>query len=309
MERSKTSVREHIKELRRRLLSITAVFVLVSSVAYAYHARVIEVLVSPLHHSVYYSTPQGGFEFIMRVVLTLGLIGAVPVMVYQTIKFAEPALGHTFSAKFLRSILLRSLMLMAFGIAFGYMIILPTTLTFFAGFTSSNVKALISANDYLNLVLGVMATFALIFQLPLIIEIVDHIRPLKPKQLTKYRRHVVVGSLVLALVLPFTYDPVTQFVMALPIILLFELSVFTVWSRERNQLRQAKLAQRRAARTRRRGAGEANEQSRGEEIGEKGATAPGVPPSLHPVHAVASVRNVDSVRQQSSRVLDLRAIS
>lgn len=62
----------------------------------------------------------------------------------------------------------------------------------------------------------------------MVISITDHVKPLDPKNLSKYRRHIIIGSLVVALVLPFTYDPVTQFVVALPIIVLYELSILIV---------------------------------------------------------------------------------
>lgn len=164
----------------------------------------------------------------MRVIMTAGFIAVVPVIVHQLIRFIEPAVGRKITSKIMRRTLLWSLVLAVTGIVFAYFTILPTSLTFFGEFGGNAVKPLISADSYLNFVLGMLATFALLFQLPLVISIIDHIKPLKPQQLTRYRRHVIVGSLIIALILPFTYDPVTQFVIALPIVVLFELSVLIV---------------------------------------------------------------------------------
>jgi sec-independent protein translocase protein TatC len=238
-------MREHIIELRKRLLLIVSLFLIWCGVAYTVRVPLTQLILKPLGTAVYYNTPQGGFEFFMRVIMTAGFICVVPVIIHQLISFVEPAVGKRLTPKKMRHILFWSLLLAIVGIVFGYLMILPTSLTFFGEFGGQAVKPLISADAYLNFVLGILATFAFLFQLPLIISIIDHIRPIKPDQLTRYRRHVIVGSLVIALLLPFTYDPVTQFVIALPIVVLYELSIQMVrWNHRttRAQKRQQRIA-------------------------------------------------------------------
>lgn len=240
------SLREHIQELRTRLLVITGAFIIWCGVGYAVREPLTKLILNPLGQSVYYNTPQGGFEFFMRVIMTAGFIAAVPIIVHQLLRFVEPAVGERLTNKVMRRTLLWSFVLAAVGIVFAYLAILPTSLKFFSEFGGKAVQPLISADSYLNFVLGILATFALLFQLPLIISIIDHIKPLKPQQLTKYRRHVIVGSLIIALIMPFTYDPITQFVIAMPIVVLFELSVLIVrWNHHltRAQKREQRIAQ------------------------------------------------------------------
>lgn len=225
---TKVSLGEHLRELRSRLLVITASFIFWCLIAYFIRKPVVNYILKPLGQAVYYTTPQGGFEFVMRVVITLGFIASVPIMVYQLLRFLEPAISTRVSNKLVSRLLLGSSLLVLCGVAFGYLIILPTSLEFFAKFGGAELKSLISADQYLNFVLGILAAFAIIFQLPMVISITDHVKPLDPKNLSKYRRHIIIGSLVVALVLPFTYDPVTQFVVALPIIVLYELSILIV---------------------------------------------------------------------------------
>lgn len=299
VERSKLSLREHLHELRKRVLLVVAVFLIASGAAYLVRQQATGLIIKPLHQAIYYNTPQGGFEFFMRVVITLGFIAIIPVLSYQLMRFAEPALGTKLSPKFLRSLMLRSLVLLLGGVAFGYLIILPTTLKFFAGFGTAQIKPLISANDYLNMVLGVLATFALIFQLPLVIRVIDHIKPLKPQQLTRYRRHVIVGSLILALVLPFTYDPITQFVMAVPIVVLYEMAIFTVWSRQRKQLRAVAMNKRREAKA---------QHNKEKALAKKPAEQP-QPQQVFAPSPAQPLRSVDSLRTRVAPTLDLRAFS
>jgi len=218
-------MRVHFQELRNRLIIICVVFFAWCGVGYAIHKPLTDFLLKPLSKTVYYTTPQGGFEFFMRVIVTVGFVCTVPVILHQLLRFIEPAAGKKLSKKTLGKGILYSCLLAIVGIIFAYYMILPTSLAYFSQFGGSGVNALISANSYLDMVLGILTTFALIFQLPLVISIIDNIRPIKPEKLNKYRRHVIVGSLVVALILPFTYDPVTQFVIALPIIILYELSI------------------------------------------------------------------------------------
>lgn len=235
----------HLLELRRRLLLSAMAFLAASAVAYIYHRQIIAVLLLPLHQPVYYTTPSGGFEFLIRISSMVGLIVVVPVITFHLLKFVEPALNFRFARRQIVFMLTSSLGLLAAGVAFGYLIILPLTLHFFAGFGNSQIKALISANDYLSLVIGLLATFAILFQLPLIILLINRIKPLTPRKLMRYQRHVIIGSLAIALLLPFTYDPLTQFVMAVPIIGLYELSIVVIWlaNRRRPQLAEAESDQ------------------------------------------------------------------
>lgn len=243
---TEASLRDHILELRKRLLVVVGVFIVWCGVGYAIREPLTKLILNPLGSSVYYSTPQGGFEFFMRVIMTAGFIAAVPVIVHQLLRFIEPAVGGKLTTQLMRRTLVWSLLLAVTGIVFAYLAILPTSLKFFNEFGGKQVQPLISADSYLNFVLGMLAIFALLFQLPLIISIVDHIKPLKPQQLTKYRRHVFVGSLIVALIMPFTYDPITQFIIAMPIVVLFELSALIVrWNHHltRSQKKEMRINQ------------------------------------------------------------------
>lgn len=239
-------MRDHIMELRKRLLLIVGIFLVWCSLAYTVRVPLTQLILKPLGKAVYYSTPQGGFEFFMRVIMTAGFICVIPLIIHQLISFIEPAIGKRLTPQKMRRIMLWSLLLAIAGIIFGYVMILPTSLTFFSEFGGQAVQPLIAADAYLNFVLGILATFAFIFQLPLIISIIDNIHPLKPEKLARYRRHVIVGSLVIALLLPFTYDPITQFVIALPMVVLFEVSVQILrWNHRttRSQRRQQRIAE------------------------------------------------------------------
>jgi sec-independent protein translocase protein TatC len=231
---------EHVHELRRRLMWPALAFVVFGSLGYLFHVAIIEFLQRPLHQTLYFTTPAGNFNFIMKVCVIFGITVAIPLLIYNLVTFVEPAIHKLLRRRAITTVAVLSLVLGLAGAIFAYYVVVPMSLKFFFGFQIKGISPLISADDYLNFILTCILSFILMFQLPLLILFINHIKPLQPKKLLKYERHVIVGSLVIALVLPFTYDPLTQFLIAAPIILLFNLSVLLVWLVNRKKNKQAK---------------------------------------------------------------------
>lgn len=236
---------EHVHELRRRLMWPALALMVSGSLGYIFHAAIIAFLKQPLHQNLYYTTPAGNFNFIMKICVITGIVVAIPLLVYNLVTFIEPAIQKTIRKKSITTVSLLSLVLGVAGAAFAYYVVVPMSLRFFMGFSISGIKPLISADDYLSFILTCILSFILMFQLPLLILFINHIKPLQPRKLLKYERHVIVGSLVVALVLPFTYDPLTQFLIAAPIIILYNLSVVLVWLANRG-VRKREAARARA---------------------------------------------------------------
>jgi sec-independent protein translocase protein TatC len=220
---------EHVSELRKRLAWSGVVFMAGGFVAYAYHSAIIQLLKRPFGGPLYYDTPAGNFNLIMEISFMVGFAVAVPVIVFNIIRFVEPAIEKRVRHHLVISMSLLSLVLGVSGATFAYFIVLPISLHFFQGFKVEGVSALISAQHYLDFVVKCIGAFILIFQIPLGVLFGNFVRPIPPRTLLKYEKHVVIGSLIIALLLPFTYDPLTQFVIALPIIFLYNLSLLLVW--------------------------------------------------------------------------------
>lgn len=230
----------HVKELRRRLVWVVLAVGISGALGYVFRAPVIKLLQNPLGAPLFYTSPAGSFNFIMKVSTIIGVFIALPVIVFQLLKFIEPALPKKIGNSSLLGLILTSFMLALSGIAFGFFVMIPISLKFFAGYSNAQIQPLISAEEYLNFVLNTLIFFALVFQLPLITLFGNTIKPTKPRKLLKYQKHVVVGSLAVALILPFTYDPVSQFVMAMPIIVLFYISVAVLWVVDRRASKKLK---------------------------------------------------------------------
>jgi sec-independent protein translocase protein TatC len=219
---------EHIRELRSRLLWVAATLAVAATVAYQFHTILQRFLLSPLRQPVFYTSPTGGLSFVIKICLYFGVLISVPVLVYHVIRFLEPLLP---SHKRRQVVLMTSAsgLLLLTGVSFAYYIALPVALHFFGTFSTTQIRSLISTNEYLSFALIYLVGFGLIFQIPLVLLIVNRITPLRPRKLMGLLRYVVVVSLILAAVLTPTLDLINQTLLAAPVIILYLLSVFLIW--------------------------------------------------------------------------------
>lgn len=218
---------EHVRELRQRLIYTFAALFIGSIVGYAMHERIFSLITRPLHQKLYYTTPTGGFNAIIKISILFGVIVAVPVFVYQLGKFLSPAFKHHSIRAFRIAFL--SVILAVLGVLFAYYLSLPAALHFLANIDTNNFQSLITINEYLNFAFAYVAGFALLFQLPLVLLFINRIKPQKPGRLMRYQGWVILVSFIVAAVLTPTPDPINQAIMALPIILLYQLSVGFIW--------------------------------------------------------------------------------
>ena len=225
MARQPRTFLEHVRELRKRLLVCFLLFVAGGAATYTVRIRILDFIHRPLHQTLYYTSPAGAFNLAMKISLLGGVVLLLPAVTYNVLAFIRPALSKHITKHELRIATVLSLLLGIGGGMFAYYVVLPMSLNFFGKFAVGGLQSLISANDYVNFVINCLVAFVIIFQMPLLLLLIDRIRRLPPGRLLRYEHYVVIGSLVIALILPFTYDPITQFLIALPIISLFNFSL------------------------------------------------------------------------------------
>jgi sec-independent protein translocase protein TatC len=229
-EPSKT-IFEHLDELKARLIWWFLTFIAGSMVGYLLYDQILAFIIKPLSQPLFYSSPVGGFEAVFSIALMFGFMVSIPILLYQTIKFIEPAFEH-FPQKLVLISLLASFLLCFIGAALAYYLILPAALQFLGNFGQNQLQALITTNDYFSFVTRYLLGFAFLFQLPLVMLIINKFTPLKPKKLLNYLRHVILISFVIAAILTPTPDFVNQTIMAAPLILLYLVSVGFIWLSE-----------------------------------------------------------------------------
>lgn len=233
----KQAVGAHLDELRRRLLFCVSALVFGGAVGYQYQTEIITWLVRPLGQQLFYTSPTGGFDFLIKICLFFGFLLAVPVIIYNVIQFLAPAVPRRIRYSVSRLLVL-SIMLALAGVSFAYYISLPAALHFLNNFTNEQISSLISAQEYFNFVMIYLAGFAVLFQMPLLFSFINKITPLKPALLMQKQRMVILVSFIIAAILTPTPDPMNQTIMAVPIIGLYQVSVGVVWQSNKRQRRK-----------------------------------------------------------------------
>ena len=234
---------EHVHEFRRRLLWCALFFVIGGFIGYSLYDYLFVIVQQPLNQTLYFTSPTGGFNFVFKVCAAFGLITALPMIVFQLFKFLEPVTKRTYRLMVL-TYLVWSANLAYIGVLFGYFISLPAALHFLTQFGGENIQALITADEYFNFALAYIVGFALLFQLPLIITFMNRIKPMKPGGMMKAQRWVILTSFIVAAILTPTPDPLNQLIMAIPVIVLYQISVVMVWliNRKRHTVQPPRIS-------------------------------------------------------------------
>jgi sec-independent protein translocase protein TatC len=231
----------HVHELRRRLAWSALVLGAGAGLGYLWRDQILDWLQSPLHATLYYTNVTGAFEFLAQACLLVGVLVALPVFVYNLVSFVRPALPARVSNRTIVGVVAASCLLTVAGVGFAYYVSLPAALHFLRTVDVKHLHPLIAADSYLSFVMNYLAVFAIIFQLPLITLFIDRFTPIPPAALSKWRRWVILGSFGAALILPIAPDPVSQLMLALPVVVLYEISIWLVVLAHARRSRRRKL--------------------------------------------------------------------
>lgn len=224
----------HLKELRIRLMYSIFALITGTILGYFIYKPLLYLLTRPLGQQLYYTSPAGGFNFILKICLFFGALVSIPVFLYNAARFIQPVIPDK-SKHIVTYTLIFSFILMITGNIFAYFISLPAALHFLNKFGSGEVKSLISTNEYFSFVVGYLIGFSLIFQLPLIFIFLHAVFNFKTVSLLKFQRIVILTSFIIGAVLTPTADIFNMLIMTIPVILLYYFSVILVWVREKRK--------------------------------------------------------------------------
>jgi sec-independent protein translocase protein TatC len=222
---------DHLEELRWRLLwSVSAIvgFALVGFVLVT-QLNVLGLLIIPIEpflegSKLKYLSPMDPFFITLRLAITVGLILASPVVVYQVWAFLAPALLPSERRVIVPSLYM-GLVLFAAGVVLAYVVALPITFRFTMGFQTHALEQSIVAGEYMAVVTRILIAFGLVFELPVVILVLSALGLVTPEFLASKRRHAIAIITVLACLLT-PGDVVTlSIVMMVPLVLLYELGI------------------------------------------------------------------------------------
>lgn len=222
---------DHLEELRWRLVkSALGLAVAVVGCGVVSDWLVNEVVLRPSRIiqpplNLINTVPYGQITFYMGVVITSGLIITSPWILYQIWKFIEPGLREK-EKRYVSGIVVSTTFCFLTGVAFAYFIMLPYMLQFFTTFGSTSIVNMISVSEYMSFVVQLILLSGLIFELPMVAYFLARFGIMTPAFMRHYRRHSIVAILIIAALVTPTTDPITMSVFALPMFLLYEISIW-----------------------------------------------------------------------------------
>lgn len=216
----------HLTELRSRIIKCLVAVALGSCVGYYYIEEIMHYITMPAG-KLYYMQPSEAFFTYLKVACVAGFLLALPVVFWHVWRFFLPALTHRERAV-LGVVVPASVVLFFAGLAFSFFLVLPAGIRFFMGFNSAELEAMFSVNKYFDFVIMFVMPFGFIFELPLVITIMGRMGIITSAFLKKYQRIVIFLSFVAGALITPTPDVFTQSMIALPIIVLYEVGYVIV---------------------------------------------------------------------------------
>ena len=219
----------HLEELRKRLIVCFVAIGVGFCIAYGFKAKLFELLSQPLitvmgagDQLVFTGLPEAFFTY-LKVAFLVGFILAVPVILYQFWMFVAPGLYEKEKRLMIPIVFLSSFFFVG-GALFGYFIVFPYGFKFFLGFASEIIRPLPSMREYLSFASKLLIAFGLVFELPLVITFLAKLGIVSVDFLKKNRKYaLLLFFIAAALITP--PDVVTQIMMALPLMVLYEISI------------------------------------------------------------------------------------
>lgn len=213
---------EHLEELRFRLIVSCLAFVAAASVGWLLVPQVLDRFAQSVGRLIFVA-PAEAFFVRLKIAAAIGLLLALPIILYQAWRFVLPALFPD-ERQALQVFVGAGGVLFLLGLAFGYFVAYPLALAFFLSFGGEGVRPAIVASRHLGFFLGTTLSFGVAFQLPVVLLALVRLGVVTPERLRELRRVALFLAFVAAAVLT-PADGVSQFLMAGPLVALYELTL------------------------------------------------------------------------------------
>ena len=222
---------DHLEELRWRLIWSLIAVTLCAVLGYFLVTRldVLGLLVEPIKPFLHgtklkYLSPTEPFFITLKLAVSVGLILASPIVIYQVWAFLAPALLPS-ERRIIVPALYMGLVLFALGVLMSYKVVLPMTLSFTMSFQTESLEQSIVIGEYMSFVTRLLLAFGGVFELPVVVLILSAMGLVTPEFLAAKRRHaLVIITLVASLLTPGDVITLTLMMMA-PLLLLYEFSI------------------------------------------------------------------------------------
>jgi len=212
---------EHIEELRQRIFLVFGIILLLTLLAFIEVKSLVKILELPINNVKFFQISPGEY-FISTIKISFytGLLFSSPFIIGQLILFLLPGLTKK-ETNIILPLLLSSLILFGFGLAFSYYTLIPAALNFFLNYSEEVLEPFWSFDQYFEFILVLFYSTGLAFQIPILQILIGLLNIVSPQQMLSSWRYVILVSTVLGAILTPSTDPLTQLLLSLAILLLY----------------------------------------------------------------------------------------
>jgi sec-independent protein translocase protein TatC len=218
------TILEHLEELRTRLIRALLALAAGTAISFIFTTQVMRLLIAPAGIKPVFLRPTEMFVTYFQVAMLTGVILAMPVIVYQLVRYVWPGLQVS-ERKYLIFIVPAATFSFVAGLAFTYYILLPYALRYLVSFGGDLVTAEWAISEYITFVTTLLFWSGVVFETPLIIFFLARLHLVTPQFLSKNRRYAIIIIAVIAAVITPTPDPFNMGLVMVPLLIMYELGI------------------------------------------------------------------------------------
>lgn len=228
----------HFQELRQRLIRSVIAVAITAGLSFIFYRWLFYILILPASGiPLVYIEITEMIGTVMKVCLASGLILAMPYLIYQGIMFVSPALTRR-EKRYLYIVIPWIALMFLAGVVFGYFVLVPPAMKFLMTFGSDIATPQIKIGNYISVITRLLLAIGLAFELPVVTTFLARIGVVKPEWLASKRKMAIIVAFIVSAIITPTMDPINQSLVAVPLIILYELSI---WLAKLVRRREAKV--------------------------------------------------------------------
>lgn len=217
---------DHLDDFKNLIIKAIAAWLLATAIAFAFKDRLVEIITKPITDSgqvLHFLSPTDSFFYVIKICSLAGLVVSLPVLMYLLWQFIAPALLKH-EKKFVVSYIFSVFLFSTIGVAFGFYFLIPSTFGFLLSIKPANTQLLLTANEYMNFLFGLLILMVLMFQTPIVVFGLIRSGLVEKKFFTTRRKEIYFGLMVFMAAFG-SPDVLSWIISTLPVIFLFEAAI------------------------------------------------------------------------------------